>query len=189
MSKKKVKVFLTIFLITVLSFFFLKTFYEKKIVLKIDIEEDHNSSSSNILNEVSFSSKDEKGNIYSITAFEGEVDFTNSNIIFLKNLKAQVKLKNSNTISISSDFGKYNSENSDTIFSKNVLIDYLDNQIRGEYLEFSINRNLMTISRNVEYSNFENTLKADVIEMNIDTKNVKIFMYEDSKKVKIRGLN
>jgi hypothetical protein len=70
-----------------------------------------------------------------------------------------------------------------------VLIDYLDNQIRGEYLEFSINRNLMTISRNVEYSNFENTLKADVIEMNIDTKNVKIFMYEDSKKVKIRGLN
>ena len=98
-------------------------------------------------------------------------------------------MKNSNTISISSDFGKYNSENSDTIFSKNVLIDYLDNQIRGEYLEFSINRNLMTISRNVEYSNFENTLKADVIEMNIDTKNVKIFMYEDSKKVKIRGLN
>ena len=100
-----------------------------------------------------------------------------------------LKYQNSNTISISSDFGKYNSENSDTIFSKNVLIDYLDNQIRGEYLEFSINRNLMTISRNVEYSNFENTLKADVIEMNIDTKNVKIFMYEDSKKVKIRGLN
>ena len=70
-----------------------------------------------------------------------------------------------------------------------MLIDYLNNQIRGEYLEFSINRNLMTISRNAEYSNFENTLKADVIEMNIDTKNVKIFMYEDSKKVKIRGLN
>ena len=34
--------------------------------------------------------------------------------------------------------GKYNSENFDTIFSKNVIINYLDNKITGEYLRFFI---------------------------------------------------
>ena len=36
----------------------------------------------------------------------------------------------------------------------------------------------MIISRNVVYTNLENILKADVIEINIKTKDTKIFMYE-----------
>ena len=47
----------------------------------------------------------------------------------------------------------------------------------------------MMISRNVVYNNMENTLNADVIEMNIKTKDVKIFMYEKDKKVKIQNKN
>ena len=40
----------------------------------------------------------------------------------------------------------------------------------------------MIISKNVIYTNLENILKADVIEMNIKTKDTKIFMYENKKK-------
>ena len=40
----------------------------------------------------------------------------------------------------------------------------------------------MIISKNVIYSNLENILKADVIEINIKTKDTKIFMYERKKK-------
>ena len=58
---------------------------------------------------------------------------------------------NSNNIYITSDYGKYNSNNFDTIFSKNVIITYLDNKITGDYLDFSINRNSMTVSRDVIY--------------------------------------
>ena len=47
----------------------------------------------------------------------------------------------------------------------------------------------MMISRNVVYNNMENNLNADVIEMNIKTKDVKIFMYEKDKKVKIQNKN
>ena len=43
----------------------------------------------------------------------------------------------------------------------------------------------MIISKDVIYSNLENTLKADVIEVNIKTKNTKIFMHENKKKVNI----
>ena len=112
---------------------------------------------------------------------------SNSNIIFLTNVNAVIKLKYSDIITIASDFGKYNSENFDTIFSKNVILNYLDNKITGEYLDFSLSRNSMIISRNVVYTNSKNVLKADVIEMDIKTKDTKIFMYENKKKVNIKS--
>ena len=40
----------------------------------------------------------------------------------------------------------------------------------------------MIISKNVVYSNSENILKSDVIEINIETKDTKIFMHEEDKK-------
>ena len=89
-------------------------------------------------------------------------------------------------IEISSDFGKYNINNYDTIFSKNVIVSYLDNKITGDYLDFSWDKNLMIISRKVILKNNESSLRADVIEVNIKTRDIKIFMYEDSKKVNIK---
>ena len=108
-------------------------------------------------------------------------------IIYLTKVKALIKLKNSQNVSIISEYGKYNSESYDTIFSKNVKINYLDHEITGEYLDFSLERNLMLISKKVIYSNLDNILKADVIEIDIKTKNTKIFMYEEDKKVKVKN--
>ena len=39
------------------------------------------------------------------------------------------------------------------------------------------------------YENDKSSLKADVIEVDIRTKNVKIFMYEENKKLNIKTLN
>ena len=88
---------------------------------------------------------------------------------------------------ITSDYGKYNTNNFDTIFSKNVIVNYLENEIVGEYLDFSILRNTMIIRKNVKYFNPKNTLSADAIEMNIETKDTKIYMYDGFKKVNIRS--
>ena len=117
----------------------------------------------------------------------GEIDFTNSDVIYLTDVESLVKLSNSNDVTITSDFGKYNTINYDTIFSKNVIIYYLDNKITGEYLDFSIKRNSMIVSRNVIYTNEENILMADVVEVNIETKDTKIFMYENKEKVNIKN--
>ena len=45
----------------------------------------------------------------------------------------------------------------------------------------------MIISKDVIYSNLKNTLKADVVEVNIKNKNTKIFMHEKKKKVNIKN--
>ena len=146
-------------------------------------------SNSNIIENVNYTSKDTQGNEFIINASKGEIDYSNSNILYLTNVYAIIKLKNSEKITISSDYGKYNSVNYDTIFSKNVIIKYLNNKITGEYLDLSLERNLMIISKKVTYNNLNNLLKADVIEMNLKTKDTKIFMYENEKKVKITNQN
>ena len=133
--------------------------------------------------------KSDKIRITGEDATQGEIDFSDTKIIYLTNVRALIKLINSNNIEIKSDYGKYNTENFDTIFSQNVIINYLDNVITSEYLDFSIKRNSMIISRNVIYTNLENILKADVIEMNVQTKDTKIFMYKNNEKVNIKSKN
>ena len=44
----------------------------------------------------------------------------------------------------------------------------------------------MIISKNIVFTN-ENVLKADVIEIDTKTKDTKIFMYEENKKVNIKN--
>ena len=156
---------------------------------KEEIKEE-NFTNSNIIKDIKYSSKDLKGNEYIILAKQGEIDLNNNDIIFLKEVDAYIKMvKNNETIAIESDYGKYNTLNYDTIFSKNVQIRYLDNKIIGEYLDFSMAKNKLIISRNVVYTNSENVLKSDVVELDTTTQNTKIFMYNSEKRVNIESLN
>ena len=183
---------------SLLIFFFFKTSYDQKLIekKKVNLIEKENTEfieekieSSNIIEDVSYSAKDVKGNEYFLKAGEGIIDQKTSNYIFLKSVKAIINLENYRLIEISSDFGKYNINNYDTIFSKNVIISYLDNKITGDYLDFSWDKNLMIISRDVILENNTSFLKADVIEVNIETKDIKIFMYEENKKINIKSVN
>ena len=183
-----------IILISITLLIFYSNFFEKSekdedIVQNNQEETLEEVYSSNVIKDVKYTTKDADGNEYIITAAEGEIDYSNSNILYLTKVKALIRLVDSDTISVTSKYGKYNSENFDTIFSKNVIINYLDNKITGEYLDFSLERNSMLISRKVVYTNLENILKADAVEMNIKTKDTKIFMYENQKKVNIKSVN
>ena len=188
MNKKKfVKFF---FALIILTTFVILTYLKLFRNNVIEVAEEKNSNetyNTNIIEDVEYTTRDKDGNEYLIKAKKGEIDFSNPSIIFLSKVNALIKLADSEEVVIFSDFGKYNSENYDTIFSKNVIIDYLDNKITGEYLDFSLERNSMIISKNVIYNNVENVLEADLVEINIRTKNTKILMYEQDKKVNIKS--
>ena len=187
MTKKKLLFFL-IFFLMIAYFFHLKSKKEVQST-KESIELNEEVKNSNIIQNIRHVSKDMEGNEYIIEAAQGEIDLTNSEIMFLENVTATIKPIDTSHIIITSDFGKYNIQTYDSNFSKNVIINYLNNKITAEYLDFSINNNLMTISENVIYTNDENILKADIAEMDIKTKDTKIFMYKDYKKVNIQSKN
>ena len=180
---KKIAVF-SIILIFCLAYYF--NFVHKKKNEELILTEEDNYNS-NLLENIKYIAKDDDGNEYIVNANEGEIDLNNSDIIFLKDVKSQIKLKNSDEVNITSNFGKYNSSNYDTIFSKNVVITYLNYKITGEYLDLSLPKNRMIVSKNIIFTNEENVLKADVIEIDIKTKDAKVFMYEENKKVNIKN--
>ncbi len=189
MKKKLVlKYFLLILFLASLTIIYINKNKQSKEISKVEMQDEIETyTSSNIMKDVSYTSKDINGNEYIIKASEGQIDISDSSTIFLSDVRALIKLKNSNNIEINSDFGKYNINNFDTIFSKNVIITYLDNKITSDYLDFSMKRNSLIISKNIIYTNNENVLNADVVEINIQTKDTKILMYEDKKKVNIRN--
>ena len=192
MKSLNYRVFIFIIILAVSFFFIYSNYFQKeKNNQNINFEvEEESSTNSNIIKDIKYSSKDLKGNEYIILADEGEIDLDNSDIIFLKNVKAFINLIEKNeTITIDSDFGKYNTINYDTIFSQNVKIQYQDNTITGDYLDFSMKKNLLIISKNVVYTNPKNILKADVVELDTITKDTKIFMHNSKDKVKIESRN
>jgi hypothetical protein len=194
--KKKIflKIVLILSLIIITWFIYSEYFKEDKSKLSkpvnptSEIEEDA-VYNSNIIKDINYTSRDLKGNEYILIAKEGEIDLDNSDIIFLTDVTAYIKLvKNSELIVITSNYGKYNTINYDTIFSKNVKIDYVDNIITGDYLDFSMMKNLLIVSRNVVYKNLENTMKADVIELDTTSKDTKIFMYNSDEQVNVTNI-
>ena len=190
MQKEKiVKIFFILFSLIFLLIFLYSKFLNTKEVKKIeeDVKEE-TVYKSNIIENVNYTSNDAKGNEYIINALQGEIDYSNPNILFLTDVKALIKLNDEDNITITSDFGKYNTQNYDTIFSKNVIIKYMNNVIKGQYLDFSLVRDSMIISKEITYTNFENILTADVIEIDIKSKDTKIFMYENKKKVNIKSI-
>ena len=167
--------------------YFTKNFEDVKQATVIEKKNENQNSTSTYIDDINYVSTDAKGNKYQITAKQAEIKVENSDVMFLREVVAYIFIKNSDTVKITSNFGKYNSKNYDTIFSENVIVIYPGHKITGEYLDFSFLSNLGTFTRNVVYTGEKTNLFADKIEMNLTTKDTKIFMNDTGKKVLIEG--
>ena len=139
----------------------------------------------NLIKNLSYFSKDNLGTEYIIESKYSELNLDNVDVISMENVSAKIIMVNSDPIYITSNFAKYNNENYETTFTDNVLIVYLDNKIRCEKFYISIKNNLANVTDNVIYENPKGKLIADTIEIDLITKNSKIFMIDKSKKVMV----
>jgi LPS export ABC transporter protein LptC len=193
MNKKTTIQILLIFLIFLFStLFYLKYFKNsQKISENIPKEEQQIITSQNdnstYIDNVNYISSDSRGNRYQITAEQAEIKIEDPDVMLLENVVAYIFNKDSDTAMITSNFGVYNSKNYDTIFSENVIVIYPGHKITGEYLDFSFLKDLGTISKKVIYSGDKINLFADKVEINLTTKDTKIFMNDTGKKVLIEG--
>jgi len=192
MNKKtglQVIMVLVIFIITLWFYleYFTKNFEDVKEAAVIEKIDENQNSTSTYINDINYVSTDAKGIKYQITAKKAEIKVENSDEMLLRDVEAFIFIKDSDTFKITSNFSKYNSKNYDTIFSENVIVTYPGHKITGEYLYFSFLSNLGTFTTNVVYAGEKTNLFADKIEMNLATKDTKIFMNDTGKKVLIEG--
>ena len=144
---------------------------------------------SNILENVEYENYDNEGNRYKITAEKGEIKDINTNIIYMTNVIAIIYLKNLEFLTITSIEAVFDNENFKTNFSKNIELKYLNHHLSGENLNFLFKQNLITMENHVIYKNLDTKLIADRIVIDLITKNSKIFMKNDNKKIKIFNQN
>ena len=192
MNKKtglQVLMVLVIFIISLWFYlkYFTKYFEDAKETLVIEKIDENQNTTSTYINDINYVSTDAKGNKYQISAKQAEIKIENSDVMFLKDVVAFIFIKDSDKIKITSSFSEYNSKNYDTIFSGNVIVIYPGHKITGEYLDFSFLSNLGTFTENVVYTGEKTNLFADKIEINLTTKDTKIFMNNVEKKVLIEG--
>ena len=190
MNKKiLVQIALFLSLIIIIFLFYYKYFFLKKEESNIANLNQNNKivqSENNLIKNLEYLSTDKKGNKYLITAEYGQIDSPQSGIILMTNVKAKIDYLKKDTIYLTSDYAVYNTINLDTDFNKNVIIHYTEHEITSENVDLSLKENLVSAYNNVVYKNSMNQLFADKLEIDLLTKDSKIFMYKN-KKVKIIG--
>ena len=169
-----------------------KNISEKKINTNdnLDISEDENlKESSNILKNIKYMSKDSEGNIYEISAKQGIVNITEPDITSMNYVVAKIFLIDKSVIEIRSDYAVYNRENYNTNFSGKVKLNYLTHYVSCEKMDILFDKNLAALYENLIYKNKKTRLNADRLEIDLLTKNSKIFMFDNNEKISIVSNN
>lgn len=149
----------------------------------------NDNSTSNVLRNMVYENFDNRGNKYEIYADTSEFKDLNSKKIFMKGVRAKINLDNMNFITISSEEAIFDNESLTTNFSKNVILDYLNHNIKSESLELLFDKNLITMKDQIIYKNIDTELVADQIIIDLITKDSKIFMNDKNRKIKILNEN
>ena len=121
-----------------------------------------------------------------ITAEYGEISSDKDSIILMTNVIAQIDLFERDTVYLTSNFANYNTISLDTNFSKDVILQYTGHKISSENIDLSFKESFASVYNNIVYKNSTNQLFADKLEIDLLTKDSKIFMY-NNKKLKIIG--
>ena len=133
----------------------------------------------NMISKINYKSSDMEGRIYNITAESGYTDLSNSQIIKMNKVVANIELKDGTLIIITSDFADYNSITNETKFSSNVVSKYLDHKVFSEFLIIDFEKNILEAAHEMTYKNSNSVMKADKLEVNLITKDIKISNFED----------
>ena len=142
-------------------------------------------NSSNLITNISYASTDNLGNKFKIKSKTGKINIDNLNIVYMTNVEAIINLINSDPIIIKSNYAKYNKINYETNFEEDVLLTYQTHRITSQNIDLSFENNLATIYNKIEYDNNNVKLSADILKIDLITKNSKIFMDNEYKKIKI----
>ena len=203
MSKRAlIQIFLLIILVFLTIFTFL--FFYKSNEINKDFKTSKNSKVNNVVSSsevqstienLEYTSSNNNGDIFELYADYGEPSIEDPDLMFLKNVRAKIIFVDKNNINLISDFANFNTKTFETLFINNVKITRLDEIVTGNELYLVLEneidlqqdnkkeQNLLRMSHNIFFQKPGYNLKADILEIDLITKNLKIFMDDKIKKV------
>ena len=187
--------FFIIFFISNEYFFTENTLKKSNNDIAIDKEEKNlsnkNLNKKDIDNEIislTYEKFDINGNKYLIKAEKGILDSNRPNIVYMNIVEASLIYLNNERLTISSKEAIFNKENFKTTFSNNVKLIYQEQTLESDNLEFLIDKNIAIFRDNVKYYNQDFEAFADIVNINLLTKEIDI-KSKEQKKIKIKKNN
>jgi hypothetical protein len=184
---KKISIQLALFsiIILILSFFFFQVDDHDTAANKETVSSASNKDFANIMENIEYFSNDEIGKKYTIKAEYGQILNENKNLILMTNVSAVINFNYNEKITITSKKAIYDTLNYDTKFEENITIKYGDHSISSENVDMLFKDQSIKIYNQIEYTNLNSILLADIAEIDLLTKNLKIYMNENKKKINI----
>ena len=180
--KKKIFIQFLLALSVFLIFFSIYLIYFKDISeIETPTLTQENENQENILVNITYESIDSSGRKYIIKAESGMLDGEKPDLINMINVKAKIILLDNSIIYISSLKAEYNTVNYDTKFQKDIKLNFLENDIFCDNLNILFKDNLLEAYNDLIYKNLDIILRADKIEIDLLTKNSKIFNFDENK--------
>ena len=124
---------------------------------------------------------DNNGNSYIINSDLGTFTEKNKEEVLMTNVIAKIIFKNGTYVDLKSKKARYNTLNSNTNFFDDVELKFLNHRVNSNNIDVFFTDSKLEAYNNLVYRNSEIDLKADKVELDLLTKNSKIFMFDNSK--------
>ena len=141
-----------------------------------------NNQIKNLTKEIEYITSNKNGDRFKILAKYGETNIKNSDILDLKQVNGEILSSKRSTIFLSSDLANYNYTNQNSKFYDNVKIKYDNIIITCDKLDLNMSDNIAVAYDNVVMNDDKSTMKAQIITLDILTKDINI---NSSEKIKI----
>ena len=138
------------------------------------LNENETDKIKNLTKEIEYITSNKDGDIFRILAKYGKTNIKNSDILDLKGVDGIISSSKRSEIYISSDFAEYNYDNQNSKFYSNVIIKYDNKVITCDNLDLEIKTNYAIAYNNVEIKDDNSVMKAQLVRLNILTKDIEI---------------
>jgi hypothetical protein len=135
--------------------------------------------------DIQYGGFDQNGNRFVINSKYANFEIDKPNVIEMEQILCIFYFKDGTNLTIVSNYGIYNNVTNDMEFTENVKMNYLENVLFSEKANFFNVKNELLIEGNVKTKSPEGELQADKLDFNLDSKKLKVSMYND-KKVNIK---
>tara|TARA_B100000929_G_scaffold129585_1_gene102603 strand:- start:9884 stop:10468 length:585 start_codon:yes stop_codon:yes gene_type:complete len=187
MASKRRFVQLTLILVGFLIIFFtyfsniqkkqnLKEVKKEKIPQEEFVEENINK-----FEDVEYEGIDSSGNRFVIGSKYAQFEKERPEVIHMEEIKCTFSFKDKTVLTIIADTGIFNNVTNDMNFSDNVRMDYLQNVLFSDRALFNNYENQLLVDGNIRGEGPQANLEADELDFDLNTKNLKISMYNDER--------
>ena len=190
-----IQIGILILIVVIIFLFYFNFFREIKVIdennlsgINLDVSKenkDNNNTDKNIILSLEYKSSDSLGNKYIIKSKSAESVSENLNFLKLVDVEATIYLVDKSPIFIYSNFADHDKSTFNTNFYESVKIQHEDIKIISDNLYLLYDENKVSLYNILQANNKKVELKADKIDFDILTKELRINMYSKDGKIEL----